>query len=237
MARQSLGLIGLGQFGTLMSKHLAAHFNVHGYSPNSPVPAQVTPATFGQAAGCDIVVFSVPAAKLEDILRQAAPYIKPGALVMDVCSVKTEPAHLLETLVPMHAEVIATHPLFGPQSGANGIAGLKMVVCPLRTARAEQVETFLRDKLGLTVITTTPEEHDRDMAYVQALTHLIGRSLLAIPAPQTPLATQSYQNLLNMCALIRNDTLELFHSLQHQNPYAEEVTSRFLAEANRLLKP
>jgi hypothetical protein len=67
------------------------------------------------------------------------------------------------------------------------------------------------------------EEHDREMAYVQALTHLIGRTLSAMEIPDESLKTQTYQHLLDMCSLIGNDTFELFTAMQVMNPFAAKV--------------
>ena len=62
--------------------------------------------------------------KLEPVLKEVAPFIKPGALVVDVASVKVKPTGWMEQHVPAHADIVGLHPLFGPQSGKNGIAGL-----------------------------------------------------------------------------------------------------------------
>ena len=73
------------------------------------------------------------------------------------------------------------------------------------------------------------------MAYVQALTHLIGRTLVNIRIPDEELKTNSYQHLLELCGLIRYDTKELFFAIQNLNPYAQEITQQFIGEANGLL--
>jgi prephenate dehydrogenase len=144
------------------------------------------------------------------------------------------PARWMSELLPAHADLVATHPLFGPQSARNGLAGLRFVVCPVRGRRHRQVAAFGR-RLGLKVTVTTPEEHDREMAYVQALTHLIGRSLVNMGIPDEQLKTQSYQHLLDLCGLIGADTFELFTAIQTQNPFAREVATAFVDQARGLL--
>jgi prephenate dehydrogenase len=161
--------------------------------------------------------------------------VRPGALVVDVGSVKMLPAQWMRELLPDHADIVATHPLFGPQSARTGLQGLRFVVCPIRGDRHERVAAFGRS-LGLTVTVTTPEEHDREMAYVQALTHLIGRSLVNIGIPDEQLKTPSYQHLLELCGLIGADTFELFTAIQTQNPFASEVAQAFVDQAQKLLR-
>ncbi|MFX9058099.1 prephenate dehydrogenase/arogenate dehydrogenase family protein, partial [Acinetobacter baumannii] len=92
-----------------------------------------------------------------------APHLRPGALVVDVCSIKTRPLEILERALPPGVDLLGTHPLFGPESGRAGLAGLRIALCPVRGRRAGQARRFLR-RLGLAVTVTTAAEHDRQMA-------------------------------------------------------------------------
>jgi len=236
---KSLGLVGLGQFGRLAARTLKPHFDVLAtdVAPESGAVARGIGVGFGTlaaAAACDVVVVAVPVAVMQATFREIAPHVKPGALVIDVGSVKMLPTQWMRETLPAHADLVATHPLFGPQSARDGLAGLRFVVCPVRGERHEKVAAFGRE-LGLTVTVTTPEEHDREMAYVQALTHLIGRSLVNLGIPDEQLKTPSYQHLLELCGLIGQDTFELFTAIQTQNPFAAEVVEAFVGEARSLL--
>lgn len=235
----TLGLIGFGQFGRLAASHLAGYFDVtvSDASPAARPAARAMGLAFRpveEAAQCDIVVVAAPVRAMREVFQQIAPHLKPGALVIDVGSVKTLPGQWMAELLPAYVDLVATHPLFGPQSAKNGLEGLRMVVCPVRGERHECVARFARD-LGLVVTVTTAEEHDREMAYVQALTHLIGRSLVNLRIPDEQLKTPSYQHLLDLCALIGDDTFELFTAIQTLNPYAGEVVEAFVSEAESLL--
>jgi len=236
---QTLGLIGFGQFGQLAAGVLSRHFEIVAadVAPAAEAAAQALGVAFGtlpEAASCDVVVVAAPVAAMRAVFTAMAPHVKPGALVADVGSVKMLPAQWMSDILPAHADLVATHPLFGPQSARGGLSGLRLVVCPVRGERHEQVAAFGR-RLGLTVTVTTPEEHDREMAYVQALTHLIGRSLVNMGIPDEQLKTQFYQHLLDLCALIGADTFELFTAIQTQNPFAAAVVTAFVDQAQSLL--
>lgn len=237
---KSLGLIGFGQFGQLAAGVLKAHFDVlvSDPAPNAAEQARAIGVRFGaieDAAARDIVVVAVPVPAMRAVFASIAPHLQPGALVVDVGSVKVMPAQWMTELLPASVDIVATHPLFGPQSVArDGLPGLRFVVCPIRGDRHEKVAAFGRS-LGLAVTVTTPEEHDEEMAYVQALTHLIGRSLVNLGIPDERLATQSYQHLLELCGLIGADTFELFTAIQTQNPFAPKVVGAFVEEAKSLL--
>jgi prephenate dehydrogenase len=179
--------------------------------------------SFSEAAAQQVVVPSVPVQNLEAVLERMVPYLRPGALVADVSSVKTVPVELMKRILPADCEILATHPLFGPQSGAGGIKGLPMVVWPVRVG----------DALGLDVMVVSPAEHDKEMAYVQALTFFLGKALGEIDIPDTPLKTKTYQHLLDVKRIVRGDSPELFETIQQFNPYAEgvrELLTRHLGE-------
>jgi len=236
---KTLGLIGFGQFGQLAARVLKDHFDVLAADAGEGAARAAADLGVGfgpveQAAAREIVIVAVPVRAMRDVFAQIAPYLAPGALVIDVGSVKMLPAAWMAEILPDHVDLVATHPLFGPQSAKTGLAGLRLVVCPIRGGRADKVAAFGRS-LGLTVTVTTAEEHDREMAYVQALTHLIGRSLVNLNIPDEQLKTPSYQHLLELCGLIGSDTFELFTAIQTQNPFASEIAEAFVAEARGLL--
>ena len=223
-----LGLIGFGQFGRLAAQVLKSHFEVCVTDPAPTAEARarevgVAFGTLAAAGSCEVVIFAVPVVAMRAVFAEAAPHLNPGAL-----------AQWMTEILPAHVDLVATHPLFGPQSARTGLSGLRLVVCPIRGDRHDKVVAFGRS-LGLTVTVTTPEEHDREMAYVQALTHLIGRSLVNLGIPDEQLKTASYQHLLELCALIGADTFELFTAIQTQNPFAADVAEAFVDQARSLL--
>lgn len=237
---KSLGLIGFGQFGRLMASQLRERFaiGVHDVMADEQAieNAGFEPLSLDEAAVRDVVVIAVPVQAMEAVIARIAPLVRPGATVVDVASVKMLPSRWLSHYMPETTHIVATHPLFGPQSTARGgLAGRQLVICPIRGEQHLKVAA-LGEAMGLRVRITTAEEHDREMAYVQALTHLIGRSLSAMDIPDESLKTQTYQHLLDLTGLIGNDSFELFTAIQTMNPYAQQVVEEFVSRASGLLK-
>jgi prephenate dehydrogenase len=227
----TVGIIGYGAFGRFMAGHLAKHFEVLVHDRRrAEVARGVRWAELDEVVRASVVILAVPVQEMEPLLRRAGKQLQPGTLVVDVASVKTASIELMEQYVPAGCEIVATHPLFGPQSGANGIAGLTVVTWPVRVSveRYGQVQSFLTKKLGLEVREVDPAEHDREMAYVQALTFFLGRALGDMDIPDTHLKTETYQHLLDVERIVKGDTAELFETIQHYNPYAAEVRERLL---------
>lgn len=228
--RPGLGLIGLGAFGRLCQRHLEPHFSLLGHDP-----MVAGSASLAEVASQPVVVLAVPLAAIAETARAIAPHLRPGALVVDVCSLKMRPLAELRAALPADVEVLGTHPLFGPQSGRDGIAGLPIVLCPGAGPRTRLAERFLRRHLGLVVSRMSAEEHDRQMAHVQGLSHLLTRILLEMDLPELPHATTAFAHLRQMIALLRHDSEALFHTITAENPFMPEVTQRFLASTQAVL--
>ncbi len=239
MAVRRLGLFGFGAFGRLAARHLSPFFEVlvHDPSPAARREARrwnVRLVSLEEAAACPLVVLAAPVGRLESLAREIAPHVRPHAMVFDVASVKVRPAAWLEAAIPAHAEVIGTHPLFGPQSAREQLAGLECIVCPVRSRRVARVVRFLEKALLLKVSVTTPEAHDRALAAVQGLTHMIGKVMGGLePLPQVH-TTRSYEALMDGMRMVQGDSDELFLAIQRENPFAAELRDRFFAEIEAL---
>jgi prephenate dehydrogenase len=236
LGTSQLGLIGLGAFGAFARTHLARRFAVVAHDPAA------AGASLHEAAACPVVVLAVPLAALADVARAIAPVLRPGTLVIDVCSVKSAPLALLDAILPEHVDIVGTHPLFGPQSGRDGIAGLPVAVCPARRGRGRRlVARFLAETLALDVVALPAEEHDRQMATVQGLTHLLARIVLEMGVTDTRLATPTFRHLLRMVDTVRHDSQALFRTILDANPHAAAMRARFREAADaveaRLAQP
>ena len=224
-----IAIIGFGAFGQLIAEHLRPHFPILVFDVMPDVARaealSVSIASFKAAAQCPIVILSVPVSQMRNVVADLVPYLTPESLVVDVGSVKVEPAGIMSELLPGNVEIVATHPLFGPQSARNGIHRLRIAVCPIR-GRRFRVAAFCR-KLGLDVIITTPDEHDRDVAQVQALTHLVASLLIKMNPRPTRMTTRSYEMLMAAVDLVRHDAPEVLQAILGANPYAGDVLKRY----------
>lgn len=237
--KPSLGVIGFGAFGRLIARHAAPHADVfaHDIAPDvEEVAARLgaVATSLEHAASRDIVIVATPVPTFADILSSVAAHCRPGALVMDVGSVKIGPSVLMRQILPDTVDIVATHPLFGPQSARDGLAGLKIALCPIRGDRHRGLSAFLRRQLGLQVIITTPEDHDREAATVQGLTHLIARVLTNMEPLPTRMTTRSFDLLVEAISMVRHDAPEVFEAIERSNPFSGEVRRRFFELAHRL---
>jgi prephenate dehydrogenase len=222
-----IGIIGFGQFGQFITKHIEQYADVRIFDVRKGKNKRLS--SLQEVCDSDIVVFAVPAQNFEVACESAKPYIGNQTLIIDVSSVKVRPIEILKKYFPNN-EILGTHPIFGPQSGKNGIEGLPIVLCNLSWSKGHysKVKSFLSKKLGLKVIERTAKEHDKEMARVQGLAHFIGRALKTLDIKNYETSTQSYNNLVELKNLLKNDSWELFETIQKENPYAVEVREEFL---------
>ncbi len=228
---QSLSIVGFGTFGQFIAPHLTPHFEVFVWNRTNyeekANELNVKWAPLDEVLKKDIIILCTNISFFEVFLIENSAKFNSNALVIDVASVKLKPIELMLKHLPATCEIVGTHPLFGPQSGKNGIEGLNFVLCPVRTTKSDCIEKFTSEILKLNVILRTPEDHDKEMAYVQGLTHFIARALSAMDVKEYAMKTRAYERLLDVKNFLGGDSWDLFTSIENDNPFAKEVREKF----------
>lgn len=228
MTRSKVGIIGYGRFGRLWGELLAQHHEIHVY--DSEPRAVERFCSLAELCGrCDAIFLCVPINQVDAVVREIAGHVRPGTIVFDTCSVKTHPAEVMTTHL-QDVTLVATHPMFGPDSGKDGVRGLPMVVYPLagdEKAYHEWVNYF--QELGIRTVELSPDEHDQLAAYSQGVTHYVGRLLRELGLHETPIDTQGFRILRSLIDQTCNDSWELFRDLQLYNPYTRDMRVRMEA--------
>jgi prephenate dehydrogenase len=232
----TIGVIGFGRFGRFWAGLLSRSHRLLVSDQQdlarvaSAQGVEFVPDVATLCAQVHAIFLCVPISQLESVVAALRQHLRPGTLVLDTCSVKTYPAQMLQTHLGQlpGVELIATHPMFGPDSGALGLAGLPMVMWPLRASE----ETYRRwhacfTELGLNVVEIPPDQHDQMAANSQGVTHYMGRVLGEMNLRATPIDTQGFKILLSVIEQTCNDTWQLFHDLQAYNPYTADMRLRF----------
>ncbi len=193
-----------------------------------------------EAERCDIVLLSVPIEKTVGVIREIAPHVREGSLLMDVTSLKSEPMKAMTEYAPLGVEVIGTHPMFGPTMPK--LSGQTIILTPA----AGRSETWLPrirslfESDGARIEVLDPEEHDEIMAVVQALTHFayigIGATLQALDfdvEKSRKFMSPVYEIMIDFVGRILDQSPELYASIQ-KNPKATLVRQTFIGECMRL---
>jgi prephenate dehydrogenase len=120
------------------------------------------------ARRCEVVVISVPVAQTVSVIKEIGPLVSEKGVLIDLTSIKKDPMEAM--LRYSCAEVVGTHPLFGP----DGISdpGLRIVLCPGRGKVWHEWLLEIFRSAGLQVMLLSPERHDRLMGLIQGVNHL-----------------------------------------------------------------
>ena len=214
------GTRGLGKW---LAEHLKNNFNIRitsrDASTGKPVAEEIgveySDDNIESIKDADIIVFSVPIEYMVDTIKEVAPHAPEGSLLMDVASVKTEPADALEKYAPENAEILPCHPMFGPR-----VPTLKrqiIVLTPIENRAPKwlpRVNDFL-EKSECEVVFTTPNEHDKYMSIVQGLTHFSYISL----ASTIRKLNINVKKSRNFSSPVYTIMLDMVSRIVYQNPY------------------
>jgi prephenate dehydrogenase len=233
-----VGVYGLGRFGSFWAATLARHLSVGAWSRSQahPLPPGVVAASEDEVLRAPALFLCVAISAFEEVVGRIEARLAPGAVVFDTCSVKVHPARVMERLIPAGVHIIASHPMFGPDSARNGLAGLPMILSPVR-APEESIRrwTLFFEGLGLRVVRMAPEEHDREAAFTQGVTHYVGRVLADLGLARSRIGTVGYNKLLEIIEQTCNDPWQLFVDLQRYNPFTAAMRARLHESLSRIM--
>ena len=193
-----------------------------------------TSSNTNAASQADIVIVSVPIDVTSSAIKEVAPVMKEGSLIMDVTSVKEEPSRLMQEYAPNGVEVLPIHPMFGPR--IRSLDGQVIVVAPTNKGKwYNKVYNFFKEE-NARIIVTTPEIHDRMMSVVQGLTHLTYISIAATIErldvdikESRNFASPIYDLMVDMIARIVAQNPYLYYSIQTHNRYTKKTHKTFIS--------
>ena len=228
----NVGIAGLGLIGGSMAKaihrYTAAH-SVFGLEKSAEiletarlqgvVQAELTRENAGEL---DLLLLALYPDGAIQCLRELAPGLKPGALVVDLCGVKRAVFEPLLALARAHGlRYVGGHPMAGTQysgyanSKADMFEGAPMVVVP-----KERDDILLLDRVkklltpaGFSHVTvTTAEHHDEMIAYTSQMCHVISNAYVKSPRAQMHkgYSAGSYMDLTRVAWLNEHMWTDLF---------------------------
>ncbi|MGA1802045.1 prephenate/arogenate dehydrogenase family protein [Rhizobium sp. HT1-10] len=140
--------------------------------------------------GADLVIVSVPVGASESVAIEIAPHLKKGAIVTDVGSTKASVIAQMQPHIPEGVHFIPGHPLAGteksgPDAGFAGLfTGRWCIFTPLPGTDETALKTLRHfwETLGSRVDEMDPEHHDKVLAIVSHLPHLIAYNIVGTAA-------------------------------------------------------
>ncbi|PSH59110.1 prephenate/arogenate dehydrogenase family protein [Phyllobacterium sophorae] len=194
----TIALIGIGLIGSSLARvikreGLAGHIVVSTRSESTLARAQqlglgdsYTLDSAEAVKSADLVIVSVPVGSSGAIARQIAGSLKPGAIVTDVGSTKGSVIAQMQPELPANVHFIPGHPLAGteysgPDAGfAELFANRWCILTPLEGTEPAALSRLTKfwQACGSRLDTMDPVHHDRVLAIVSHLPHLIAYNIV-----------------------------------------------------------
>ena len=226
-----VGIVGLGLIGGSMAKSIknrTAH-TVYGADLNAETMtmarmcgAMDAPLTAENLPQCALLLVAIRPGAAVEWVRQNAEHISKSAILVDLCGVKRT---VVKAITPIAAEhgfaYIGGHPMAGRERGGFTAAtddlyvGASMILTPDERTDMQQLETlkaFFLD-LGFAGLTfSTPEEHDRIIAFTSQLAHITSSAYVKSPEAQKRrgFSAGSFQDMTRVARLDEDMWTELF---------------------------
>lgn len=239
--KKKIAIIGAeGHMGKWFSKYfLQKGYEIIGYdSEKEIVSKSVTKAQslVGAILSADYVILCIPVKRTPETIRLIAKEMKRDSYLIDISSLKLKSAAALSK-IPDKINPICIHPMFGP--GSKKLKGQNIISIPIRDAKKElSVAKSLFSEANFVQIDAS--EHDKKIAIILGMTHLVNVALANILAKEENFAlvekmsgtTFKAQKLLT--AGIMTEAPELIETII-ANPEIRRFAEEFWKDIGRML--
>jgi len=195
---------------------------------------EVEVGSISDATASDIVIVGVPIESVVETSIEIAQFMRKGALLTDLSSVKTGIADRISAKIPPGIEYVSIHPLFGPS--IDHVEGQNIVAIPFRAGPRWRSFSWALRKAGARVHLMSSVHHDRVMGYVQVLHHFALLSLgVALKKWDGELKTSSIAGTLQRIeGLLSNWDTTI--GIQRLNPSSRAVRREFVKTCEQLMR-
>lgn len=192
-------VVGMGLIGGSMCKALKkyTYHTVTGCDRNSDIEnaalreVAIDSVFDGSFSGFDLIVIALFPEAAENFFAENAAKMDKNTLVTDVCGIKGEFSSRMKKIAEENrVRYIGIHPMAGKEFGGyyNSTSELfikaNFIVAPFEDADRNGVELLksLAKELGAgKIVETTPENHDKMIAYTSQLAHIVSSAYVKSP--------------------------------------------------------
>jgi len=237
---KTIAIIGAGgAMGKWFSEYFFKKgFEVTGFDNTNPVSKNIKKAgsLISAILNVDYVLLSTPTKKTPEIIRLIAKEMKRESYLIDITSQKLKTAAALGK-IPAKVSPICMHPMFGP--GVKTLKNQNIILIPIKDGKKELniAKNLFPDGNFVTIDST---EHDKKIAMILGLTHLINIAFANILAKDDKIlltekmsgTTFKAQKIL--AESIMTESPELIETII-SNPEIRRVAEEFWKDIGRLI--
>lgn len=238
---RKITIIGAGgKMGLWFAKYfLEKGDEVTGYDAENKIPLKsiiVADSLVGGILKADYVVLCTPTRRTPEIIRLIAKEMKRGTYLIEISSQKSKTVSALSKM-PSKISPISIHPMFGP--GAKSIKGQNIISVPIKDAKKElSAAKSLFPEANFVTIDVI--EHDKKIAVILGLTHLINLVFANIISKDDKISLTekmsgtTFKAQKTLSESIMTESPELIETII-SNPEIRRVGEEFWKDFGRLL--
>lgn len=253
----TVGVVGLGLIGGSIAKAIKYNTDnkVIGFDIDENVVLKARllgtideEMTEQKISECDIIITGLYPEATKKYITDNARKFKNGAIVLDTCGVKE---YVCEDMYRVAREngftFIGTHPMAGfhlsgfEHSKVTMFSNASMLLVPSADTGINELEIVrkLFSAIGFTNIqNTTPEEHDRIIAFTSQLAHVVSNAYVKSPSAKLHkgFSAGSYKDLTRVAKLNEVMWTELFLENKENLIFEIDTIIENLTEYSKALK-
>ncbi len=213
---KNITVIGLGLIGgslALSLKNLDSNFKITGFDSSLDsmniaryrrIIDHVAKDIKSAVQEADLVIIATPVGEIKKVAQQIKGSLKKSAIITDVGSAKKKIVESMNRILPENVVFIGGHPMAGSEN--EGILSATpdlfrnafYVLTPTDRTITKPLMALhsLFTRMGSKVISISPEEHDRIVALISHMPHVLSSNLVDYIDDQQ----QILKNLFKLCA-------------------------------------
>ncbi len=213
---KKITVIGLGLIGgslALSLKNLSKDFIISGYDANldslniaryRKIIDEIASDYKSAVKDSDLIIIATPVSEIVKVVNKIKNNLKKGAIVTDVGSAKEKIVKQINNILPDNVIFIGGHPMAGSEN--EGVLSATpdlfrnafYILTPTSNTVTRPLMALhsLFTKMGSKVITISPKEHDKIVALISHLPHVLSTNLVDLIDKEQ----NEIKNLFKLCA-------------------------------------
>lgn len=224
-------VVGLGLIGGSIAKSLKKHSDsfILGCDNDSAtlqdaLKCKVIDFVWSEGEPCsaDLTVLCMTPSAVVDFLKKNAKFLKDDSVVTDVCGIKEWVVEKCDVICSdNNLHFIGGHPMAGKErsgfknSDENLFNRASYILTPVDTTSKKAIDTakeFIANLNAARITVTTPQNHDRMIAFTSQMPHIIAGSYVKSPscATRKGFSAGSFNDVSRVATVDENLWAELF---------------------------
>ncbi len=242
LSKLNIAVVGLGLIGGSFCKTIQKQLGIlcDGLDADQTVCAKavadgtirraITPEQLHEA---DLTIVALHPKQTIRFLLEQKEHFRQGSIVMDVCGIKTAVVDAVAaSLQERGVRFVGTHPMAGREFSGYDYAlsdlfeHASFIITPTDATDQEALETVVSLAEGMRferVVVSSPENHDRIIAFTSQLAHVVSNAYIKSPSAQDQMgfSAGSFLDLTRVAKLNENMWTDLF--LMNKEPLLYEL--------------